>query len=202
MTFHRIGGVGNSVPLDVGRAGAGDFSNHPEAAHDQAAVRNLSGADDAIDAFPDEIHQAIALTDLKVKQRITIEEFGEPRQEERACQQGMRIDAQQTAGLHVAEGVFRFVDLREDRNAALVEGRAVQRRCDMPGRSLEKPNANIVFQLLDRFRGGGSGKPEVGRRRSKAAPLNDPDEELHAVEPVHGFVHHSRILMSILAQLF
>lgn len=62
----------------------------------------------------------------------------------------MRIDAQQAAGLHVAEGVFRFVHLREDRNAALVEGRAVQCRCDMPSQSLDKPNANIVFQLLDR----------------------------------------------------
>ncbi|GEM_PF-3757112 len=67
MTVYRIRGVGNSVPLDVGRAGAGDSSDHPEAAHDQAAVRNLYGADDAIDALPDEIHQVIALTDLKVE---------------------------------------------------------------------------------------------------------------------------------------
>ncbi len=111
--------------------------------------------------LPDKINQAVALTDLQVQQRVAIKEVVELRQQERACQQGMRVDPEQTSGLHVAEGAFRLVQLRKDRNAAPVEGRAVQRRRDMPGRSLEKPNAEVVFQLLDCFCGGRPGKAEV-----------------------------------------
>jgi hypothetical protein len=55
----------------------------------------------------------------------------------------MRVNPQQAARLRVPKDVLRLVHLREDREATLVEGSAVQRRRDMPGSSLEKSNAEI-----------------------------------------------------------
>ena len=61
------------MPFDVGRAGAGDLGDEPEPPHDQSAVGDFACTDDAIDAFPDEIHQPVALADLQNRLREVFE---------------------------------------------------------------------------------------------------------------------------------
>ncbi|MNT99187.1 hypothetical protein D3C72_2419760 [compost metagenome] len=66
----------------------------------------------------------------------------------------------------------------------------------MPRRALEEPRPDIGFQQLDRLGRRRSRQADVRRRSGEAAPFNDTNEKLHAIETVHDVVHHSRILMS------
>lgn len=98
----------------------------------------------------------------------------------------MRIDTEQPPRLGITKYVLRLIHLGENRQTAFIESAPVERWHDMPGRSLQKPNTKISLELLDRFRHGRSGKPEIGGSGGKAASLHNPGKQLHTVETIHS----------------
>ena len=174
------------MPGEIGRARQGDLLEIRHLAADQAGIRQVAGAQDAVDAFRDQIDHPVALAEVQGDVGIPGDEVRQGRKHEETGQGPLEIDAQGTARFGIAENCLRLVQVRAKLDAALLIEGAVERGSDPPGRPLEQTDPEIPLEPLDRRGRGGARETEIDRRRRKTAALYDADEEAHDVDPVHA----------------
>ncbi len=88
--------------------------------------------------------------------------------------------------LRAAERAFRFLDVVENGEAALMVGLAIQGRPHRPGGALEQAHAKAPLKALDRLSHGGAGHAAVVGRQGEAAPLHHPHKQTHRIQPVQS----------------
>ena len=167
--------------------GRGDrrLGQRGDAARDQVALLRLARPQRAIDAFADEVDEAVALAQEKLDVRVLREEARQARHDDAPGLAPLRLDAQQPARTPAAEGAFDLFDVVEDRQAAPIIGLAVERRAHMPRRAQQQARAEPRLEPLDDVARGRGGQAKVLGGADEAAALDDPGEQPHGVEPVH-----------------
>jgi hypothetical protein len=173
-----------AMPGQVVGAGAGGLLQHPHPTGDHGAVLQVADPQHAVDALAHQVHQPVALAQVQFQVWIALQEGRQARQQEMAGQGPVHVHPQQPARLGVAELGLGVLQVGQDRQAAPVEGLAVQGGTDVARGPLQQPRAQPALQLLDPLSGGGGRQVQVQRRLAEAAALHDPDEQPHGVETV------------------
>src|SRR4029077_6476156 len=94
VTLEVLDGARCAVPLEVGRAREGRFPGQAQPANDHVAVGDLSGADDAIITFADDVNEPVAFPDVERESGMALHESRQLGKDEGARHGTMDIDAE------------------------------------------------------------------------------------------------------------
>jgi hypothetical protein len=136
--------------------------------------------------FGYQVHRAIGAAELEHDSRIAAKEIRQRRCDDVASRRGRNIDAQPSRrrGDRASQHAFELGQLLQQGNRALVIERAVIGQAEPACRAMEKPHAEMRFQLLD-----DRGHPRLGKlqrrgRAREAAEIDDAGEYLHGSDAV------------------
>ena len=170
---------------EIAATGERPFFQHADASRHHRAVRKLADPQNTIEAFSDQINQAVSLANVQSKTGIFRQKPRQPRQDKVPRQSSVDIHSKQPTRLRARECGLRFFYLGKDRNAAAVVRLPVQRRGDLPSGSLQKPHAQACFESLHCLRRGRTRQLQVLRGQRETAPFDDTGEQPHGLELVH-----------------
>src|ERR1700682_59300 len=118
VTVEGINARGLTEAINVSRSGAGDLLEHRNATRDHVAVVEFAHAQHAIDSFPDQVDQPIALTHVEFDAGIFGEEIRQARHHKMTRERAVNIDAQQSLRFGAAKGGLSLLNVRYQRQAA------------------------------------------------------------------------------------
>ena len=86
--------MGHAEALDVGRRGYSHLVQHRDAPRDHVAHLHRADAQHAIDAFANEIDEAVAFAHVELDTRILGQELRKLRQQKMTRERALHVDAQ------------------------------------------------------------------------------------------------------------
>ena len=163
-----------------------------EPAGDQARVLQKAEAHADVDAFADEIDDAVVEGAMDVDVRIARLERAQQRRHLDAAERDRHVDAQVAGGLElrVFQNKLGLLDVGERLAAALEEGCAVLGQADAPRGAGEQPGADLVFQPADGVADAGLGDAELGGGTHEGEALRHFDEDRKGAQVGHRGIHH------------
>ena len=143
----------SAVPLDVWRRSDERAPRWSQAPRDEARISQGTDAYRHVDAFLERVDEAVAQNQLDAQLRVARHELGHRVAEVEDAERHWRVDLEDAARLVVQprDLNFRFLDIGQDRHAALVIGEARLGGRYAPRRAIEQPRAQELLQLHDRL---------------------------------------------------
>ncbi len=152
----------------------------------QGRIAQHADPDRAVDAFADQVDEAIARADAHVQHRVQLQEFGQARNELAARQLLRHVDPD-GARAGAGEQAIHVVQLAQKAGAALQVNSALDRQADLARGALEQPRAQVLLDAVDRIGDRRAWQAELFRSLRKALALRDSLENLHRLDLVHCF---------------
>ena len=154
----------------------------------QAGILQQAEPEGDVDAFLHDVDIVVGEPQADFDVGIFVAEIGNARGDQPAAQPERRGDA---------DGAARLAGQRADRSLGLgdrlqhllgagIEHRTVLGRHQLPGRAVEQPHAEMLFQFLDAVGGDGRRDPHVAAGRRQIAELDDAHEDGDVVEIGHA----------------
>jgi hypothetical protein len=172
----------------VGRARAIDQREMPQRPRHQAAARQRTHAQRAIDAFEHQVHRTVAGAELELDRRVALEEIRQRRRDEPPRDAARHIDLEPSAHL-AARGQELLLDVfhvGHQRAGSLQQHFAVGREADAPRGPVQEARAQLCLELLHRRGNGGARQREPIGRTREAAGFGHAQEHLEKVDAVHA----------------
>lgn len=98
---------------------------------------------------------------------------------------GAHFEKSSGLGLESRDGEFHLLHVVQDLSATFQIDRTDLGEIEVPGGSIEEPNAEAIFQLHDVLGGHGSGQPQLLSRGGKTPRFCDLGKNQHARQLVH-----------------
>ena len=120
VLFEVVGRQRGAAGVQVGRAGADDAADGGEFAGDEAGILQRADADGDIDAFFDQVHEAVAHAEIDGEFRVKGQEIRQSGGEMEEAEAHRRIHPQAAArgGLQLGDGEVGFLEIGEDAGGA------------------------------------------------------------------------------------
>lgn len=115
----------------------------------------------------------------------------------------MHLHAQHAPGRRAEKGPLSILDIVQDGEATAIIGLTIERWANCSRGALEQAHAEPQFQLPNDLAGCRSRQVKILGRPGEAAPIYNPHEKAHRINPVHGasIVPIFRTVMPFLATL-
>lgn len=177
---------GCAVAFEIVGAGDIDQPQRAERPGDQTGSAERPDAQRAVDTFLDKVHRPIGHTEIDVDAWITRQELRQRRRHDQPADAARQVDAQPPgrSTRSPAKQVLGLVHVRNQLEAAFIEGRAILRRRHLARRAVQEPCAEPRFERLHCRRNRGARQPQRIGRTGEARAFDDAGEDAEKLDPI------------------
>ena len=173
--------------VQQGGGGARRLSQLAQRACGEIDVARIADAQHAVDAFADQVGDAVGTAEFDADAGMLGEEGGQGRRDLQPGHARRHLDPQQPGrALADAEQLLHLARVGQEGAAARQQQLAVTAGMDAPRGALEQARAEVLFQLLHRGRDRGARHRQLFCGPAEAAGLGDTLEDAKVEEQIHA----------------
>jgi hypothetical protein len=179
--------VGRTVLFEIGRRRADDAVVGGDLAGDEGGILELPDADGKIEAFADDVDEAVGQVRIELDVGIAGEELAEKGCDVQPAERRRHGDLEEPARLRVAPAheILRLLAQAEDVDDAFEVAGARLGERQVPRRALEQARAEPLLELADALRYDCRGKPHLASGGRHVAGASDACEYLEIAYGSH-----------------